>query len=92
MSVEYNTNIGYWEGVGIAFDQLVNTIFKGWPDMTFSARCWRWHIQGKRSYPMYLVNLLFFWQNYNHCEMAYQSEINRIHMPEDMRKQRYENI
>lgn len=84
--MNYTTEITYWEGVAIAFDQLINTIFKGWPDMTFSARCYRWHLKGKRSWPMHLIDAIFFWQNYNHCEMAYQSELNRIHMPEDMRE------
>jgi hypothetical protein len=92
MGTEYTTEMTYWESVAIAFDQLINAIFKGYPDMTLSARCYRWHLSGKRSWAMHLVNCIFFWQNYNHCEMAYKSELDRIHMPEDMRKQRYENI
>lgn len=72
--------------IGIAVDQLVNTIFNGWPDMTFSARCYRWHIQGKRTWPMKIVDLIFFWQKYEHCKRAYESEMKRIHMPKDMRE------
>ena len=92
MNVEYTTNLSYLDKIGIAIDQLVNTIFNGWPDMTFSARCYRWYIQGKRSWPMLLINTLFFWQDYDHCKMAYESELNRIHMPEDMRTYLNENF
>jgi hypothetical protein len=67
----------------IAFDQLINTLFNGWADETFSSRCWRWHRDGKRSWPMYLVNALFF--SKCHCLDSYVSERERAHLPPEMR-------
>lgn len=69
----------------IAFDQLVNTLFNGWADETFSSRCWRWHRDGKRSWPMYLVNALFFWES-KHCLESYASEVYRRHLPPELRQ------
>jgi hypothetical protein len=67
----------------IAFDQLINTLFNGWADETFSSRCWRWHRDGKRSWPMYLVDALF-WSKC-HCLDSYVSERDRTHLPPEMR-------
>jgi hypothetical protein len=67
----------------IAFDQLLNTLFNGWADETFSSRCWRWHRDGKRSWPMYLVDALF-WSKC-HCLDSYVSERDRAHLPPEMR-------
>ena len=44
----------------IALDQLVNTLAGGWPDETFSSRCWRWSKDGKRDWPRRVVDGLFF--------------------------------
>lgn len=68
----------------IAFDQLLNAIFNGWADETFSSRCWRWHRDGKRSWPMYLVDALFFWQA-AHCYESYVYEVEHRHLPPSMR-------
>ena len=46
----------------IAVDQLINTLFMGWPDETLSSRCWRWEQAGIRVWPRKLVDGLFFWQ------------------------------
>ena len=89
---EYTTELSRAMKIGIAVDKLINTIFNGWPDMTFSARCYRWHLQGKRDWPMKIVDAILFWQDYNHCEMAYASELERIHIPEDMRNYINENF
>ena len=67
----------------IAFDQLVITLFNGWADETFSSRCWRWHSDGKRSWPMYLVDALF-WSKC-HCLDSYVSESERAHLPPELR-------
>ena len=78
----------YFMKVGIAFDQFLHSLLLGGdPDLTFSARCYRWHMKGKRSWPMHLVNLLFFWQ-IQHCHTAYESEMDRLHLPSDMRLKR----
>lgn len=67
----------------IAFDQLINTLFNGWADETFSSRCWRWHRDGKRSWPMYMVDALF-WSKC-HCLDSYVSERDRVHLPHELR-------
>jgi hypothetical protein len=67
----------------IAFDQLINALCGGWADETFSSRCWRWHRDGKRSWPMYLVDALF-WSKC-HCLDSYVSERERAHLPPEMR-------
>lgn len=69
----------------IAVDQLINTFFCGYADETLSARAWRHKIKGDRSWPVWLINLMFFWQE-NHCKEAYESEINRSHLPPSMRR------
>ena len=71
----------------IAFDQLINTITWikgdgfGWADETLSARAWRLRSQ---SNAWKRINRLFFWDK-NHCEQAYQSELNRKQLPAEYR-------
>ena len=80
----------YFMKVGISFDQFLHSLLLGGdPDLTLSARCYRWHMKGKRSWPMWAVDLLFFWQDH-HCETAYESEMDRLHLPIDMRMKRFE--
>ena len=69
----------------IAADQLINTLFGGWADETFSSRCWRWHRDGKRSWPMYLVDALFAPFEADHCYQSYVSEQVRNHLPPEFR-------
>lgn len=68
----------------IALDQLVNALFGGWADETMSSRCYRWHRDGIRSWPMRLVDALFWWDD-DHCEESYWSEIERNQLPPEMR-------
>ena len=68
----------------IAVDQLINTLFMGWPDETLSSRCWRWELEGIRAWPRKLVDTLFFWQP-NHCRSAYESERKRLQYPPELR-------
>lgn len=65
--------IPYGKALGIAFDQLGNAALRGWPDETFSSRCWRWHRDGKRHWPRKIVDAIFFWDK-NHCQESYESE------------------
>ena len=76
--------MSYGTNVLIAIDQLANTVFKGWPDETLSSRAYRWHTEGKRSWPMRLIDTLFFWQ-VGHCESSYRSEAARNHLPRILR-------
>ena len=71
--------------VAVAFDQLVNTLMGGYADETLSARAWRHHLDGSRTWPRWVIDHLFFWQT-NHCKEAYESELLRKQLPDIYRK------
>ena len=71
----------------IALDQLVNTFFGGMADETMSSRAHRLKIERGRKVPSMLINSVFFWQK-DHCKAAYESELERAHLPETMRGER----
>ena len=64
----------------VALDQLVNTILGGMADETLSARAWRNHVKGRRSWPVKVIDALFFWQK-GHCQQAHESEVERKQLP-----------
>lgn len=69
----------------ISLDQFVNTLLCGYADETLSARAYRHaEIKKDRRWPMTLINALFFWQD-DHCKHAYESELERSHLPPGMR-------
>lgn len=68
----------------VAIDQLVNTLLWGKADETLSARAWRHHLDGSRDWPYKLIDALFFWQS-DHCRQAYESEMERAHLPKEYR-------
>lgn len=68
----------------IAVDQLINTLLGGAADETLSSRAYRHSRDGSRKWPKKLINTLFFWQT-DHCRAAYESELNRSHLPKGMR-------
>ena len=73
------------EQIPIAIDQLVNTICGGWADETISSRAHR--MQGKSETWAKLrkvIDGLFRWQK-DHCQTAYESELQRRHFPPEMR-------
>lgn len=72
----------------IAIDQLVNTFFGGMADETMSSRAHRLKIERGRKVPSMLINWVFFWQK-DHCKAAYESELERAHLPETMRGEEY---
>ena len=74
----------YSDKVLIAIDQLCNAILDGYPDETLSARAWRWHRSGKRSWAYKLIDRIFFWQG-AHCHSAYMSEMMRKQCPREYR-------
>lgn len=71
--------------VAVAFDQLLNTLLGGYADETLSARAWRHHLDGSRTWPRWIIDHLFFWQT-NHCKEAYESELLRKQLPDIYRK------
>ncbi len=76
--------MSYIKNVLIAIDQTINTIFNGWPDETFSSRCWRWSKDGKRDWPRKLVDGILFWDK-NHCRESYESEREGRQLPPELR-------
>ena len=76
--------MAYLKNVLIGVDQLLNTLFRGWPDETLSSRCWRWDRDGVRHWPRRLVDVLFFWEK-DHCRESYESEQLRMQMPPELR-------
>ena len=74
----------YGKHILIGFDQLLNTLFMGWPDETLSSRCWRWEQAGIRAWPRKLVDGLFFWQR-EHCKSSYESEREGRQSPPELR-------
>ena len=66
----------------IALDQAANALFGGWADETLSARCYRlagryWYAAAMR----WLLDLVLSPCARNHCEQAYQHELDRTQLP-----------
>lgn len=68
----------------IAIDQLINVLCGGEPDETLSSRAYRLAMERGRTIPMRIIDMIFFWQE-NHCKTAYESEMQRLHVPPQMR-------
>lgn len=68
----------------IAIDQLVNALFGGYADETISSRSHRAYLTGKRQWTRNLINAIFFFQE-DHCKEAYESELERVQLPPEMR-------
>lgn len=64
----------------ISIDQLINARLGGYPDETFSARCWRCRSTPKYKRLVAIINAIFFWQD-NHCLQSHISEVKRRHLP-----------
>ena len=74
----------YWFHVAVAFDQFINALLCGTCDETLSSRAHRLKIERNRKWPSIIINTIFFWQA-DHCKEAYESEIQRLHLPDQMR-------
>lgn len=66
-----------------------------WADETLSSRCWRWRLDGVRSWPSRLVDWLFFWdrerrdgRTVRHCELSWESERDGRQLPPELRTER----
>lgn len=77
---------------GLAVDQLANTLLFGKADETLSSRSYRMWRDGKKAgWMMKCIDKLFFWQTVRpeavgHCHNAYLNELERLHLPPEMRK------
>lgn len=69
----------------IAIDQLFNTLIAGFADETLSSRAYRHKKDGSRAWPAWIIDHLFFWQE-EHCKVSYESELERAHLPPELRK------
>ena len=67
----------------IAIDQLFNTFIGGYADETVSSYAHRKRLKGK-PWLARLIDALFFWQK-DHCLQAFQSELDRAHLPPSIR-------
>ena len=70
--------------IGIALDQLCNTLLGGWADETFSSRCWRHRDRPGWKQLRKIVDCLFFWEK-NHCRESYNSEVKAAQLPASFR-------
>ena len=74
--------------IGIAIDQLVNTLLGGFADESLSARSYRvakkgyWYAKALE----WFINLLFRPFQKDHCHKAYMSEIENRQLPPEYRK------
>lgn len=76
----------------LVIDQLFNVVLcmclfwneKVWADESLSSHAWRWEQKGKRSWPRKLIDKVMFWDK-NHCENAYKSEVNQMHLSPEQR-------
>ena len=66
----------------IAIDQLGNALFNGAPDETISSRCAR----GREKWYWAWLARILDWLDPGHCADALNSEENRAHLPEELRK------
>lgn len=86
----YEPGYHWGKQVLIALDQLANTILRGWPDETFSARCWRlrkqycfWRIM------RVLVDALArLCGDKDHCRLSYESELWGLQQAPETRAKR----
>lgn len=73
--------------VFIAYDQLVNTYFRGWADESVSSRAYRYSLSVPCDHCQWaqkLIDKIFFF-DHNHCEESYKSEKDRLHHPPSLR-------
>lgn len=73
------------KNVLVGIDQLLNTVLLGWPDETFSSRCWRWSRDGVTDIPRMVVDAILFIDR-NHCRGSHESEMLRRQMPPELRQ------
>ncbi|MDM8227771.1 hypothetical protein [Parasutterella secunda] len=69
----------------VALDQLANTFLGGYADETLSSRAYRHKKDGSRSWPAWVIDHIFFWQD-EHCKASYESELERAQLPPEFRE------
>lgn len=57
-----------------------------WADETISAHCWRWHLNGVRSWPKEIVDVVAaIFGDKGHCQQSYESECLGRQLPPEER-------
>lgn len=74
----------YIKNILIALDQLLNAVFKGWPDESLSARAYRLEQERGRKWPRFLIDSILFFDK-DHCHRSYLNEVERRQSPPSMR-------
>lgn len=71
----------------IALDQFINALlFFGWADETISARAWRQRAKWQWRVARRVIDALFaLLGDSNHCQGAYESELQRQQLPGALR-------
>ena len=75
----------------IALDQLANVVIglvgnrKAWADETLSAHAWRMQLEHNRTWARRMIDALF-WFDKDHCKTSYESEMERLHLPPNVRE------
>jgi hypothetical protein len=77
--------VSWLKNILIAVDQLVNAVFRGYPDETLSSRAWRWDMSGARKWPRKLIDRLFFFDP-DHCRESFESERLGRQLPPEARR------
>lgn len=83
-SGQLNPNLSYWRSLLIAVDQLLNTLFMGYPDETISSRAYRCRHQLRWALAERTINVIFWWDRkggISHCQLSYEAEVARKHTP-----------
>lgn len=71
----------YCWNLAIAVDQLANTIIGGYPDETISSRVYRYSKEHRCANVIRIVlDLVFRPWGANHCQEAFESELERNHL------------
>ena len=78
-------SLPYGKAVLIAFDQLLNAVFCGWPDETLSSRAHRRRLAGKPLLADGLDGFFAVFGDRNHCQASYESERLGRQLPPELR-------
>ena len=78
----------YLLNVAIAIDQTLNALRGGSPDETLSAAAWRTEQEGRILGRIFrpLIDMIFWPIERDHCRMAFESEQQGAHLPEEYQK------
>lgn len=85
----------YAKRILIAFDQVANTVFRGYEDESLSSRFYRWSLKDGLHWkiPAAVVDTVLFFDTaknedgntIRHCEKSYENELKRTGLPVSMR-------